>query len=428
MIGWMDRFIFFVCGAMLILMLVGLVSAAVMPGMDRWNRRYFIVFFALLTLGIGVFFVDEIVYHDPRLATAERIVSFLEYLLVSVLIPLSTVHLVHACGEDWRRHPLFRGALALWGAYLLLLGIAQFTTVFYYVTPDNHFYYGPWHPLLTVPIVAILLLNLVCLFRWRSRLSRKYSIAFLVYTLPMLLTLIIRMFYFDMLFTAFGNIICISLCAISMYAIILMDMLDQNLRQQREIAHQRARVMVLQMRPHFIHNTMTSIYYLCGQDPKKAQQVTMDFNTYLRKNFTAIASDHTIPFSEELEHTRAYVAVEQAQFEDCLFVDYDTPHTLFRLPPLTLQPIVENAVKHGMDPDAEPLRIAIQTREAETGSMITVSDNGPGYEPADDDAPHIALANIRQRLEMMCGGRLEILPREAGGTVVRVTIPQAEER
>ena len=428
MIGWMDRFIFFVCGAMLILMLVGLVSAAVMPGMDRWNRRYFIVFFALLTLGIGVFFVDEIVYHDPRLATAERIVSFLEYLLVSVLIPLSTVHLVHACGEDWRRHPLFRGALALWGAYLLLLGIAQFTTVFYYVTPDNHFYYGPWHPLLTVPIVAILLLNLVCLFRWRSRLSRKYSIAFLVYTLPMLLTLIIRMFYFDMLFTAFGNIICISLCAISMYAIIMMDQIDQNLRQQREIAHQRASVMVLQMRPHFIHNTMSSIYDLCGQDPKKAQQVTMDFNTYLRKNFTAIASDHTIPFSEELEHTRAYVAVEQAQFEDCLFVDYDTPHTLFRLPPLTLQPIVENAVKHGMDPDAEPLRIAIQTREAETGSMITVSDNGPGYEPADDDAPHIALANIRQRLEMMCGGRLEILPREAGGTVVRVTIPQAEER
>lgn len=424
MSGWMDQLGFFICGAMLTLMAAGLVSATIMPGMDRWSRRYFIVFFAILMLCIGVFFVDELVYRDPNLVLAEKIVSCFEYLLVSVLMPISTIHLLHACGEDWHRHPLFRSALALWVAYFLMLVIAQFTSAFYYITPDNHFYHGPWHSLLMSPVVVILILNLVHLIRWQHKLSRKYFIAFLIYTLPMLLTLFIRIFFYDILVTAFSNIISISLCAISMFTIILLDQVDQYLHQQREIAHQRASITVLQMRPHFIHNTMTSIYYLCGQDPKKAQQVTMDFNTYLRKNFTAIASDHTIPFSEELEHTRAYLAVEQAQFEDRLFVDYDTPHTLFRLPPLTLQPIVENAIKHGMDPDAEPLRIAIESRETDSGSVITVSDNGPGYEPVNDDAPHIALANIRQRLELMCGGRLEILPREEGGTVVRVTIPQ----
>ncbi len=424
MSDWIDQLGFFICGAMLTLMATGLVSATIMPGMNRWSRRYFIVFFAILMLCIGVFFVDELVYRDPNLVLAEKIVSCFEYLLVSVLMPISTIHLLHACGEDWDRHPLFRSALALWVAYFLMLVIAQFTSAFYYITPDNHFYHGPWHSLLMAPVVVILILNLVHLIRWQHKLSRKYFIAFLIYTLPMLLTLFIRIFFYDILVIAFSNIISISLCAISMFTIILLDQVDQYLRQQREIAHQRASITVLQMRPHFIHNTMTSIYYLCGQDPKKAQQVTMDFNTYLRKNFTAIASDHTIPFSEELEHTRAYLAVEQAQFEDRLFVDYDTPHTLFRLPPLTLQPIVENAIKHGMDPDAEPLRIAIESRETDSGSVITVSDNGPGYEPVNDDAPHIALANIRQRLELMCGGRLEILPREEGGTVVRVTIPQ----
>ena len=90
-----------------------------------------------------------------------------------------------------------------------------------------------------------------------------------------------------------------------------------------------------------------SIYSLCNQDPKRARQVIMDFTTYLRRNFTAIASEAPVPFSTELEHTRAYLAVEQAQYENSLFVDYDTPHTTFRIPPLTLQPIVENAVKHG---------------------------------------------------------------------------------
>lgn len=177
------------------------------------------------------------------------------------------------------------------------------------------------------------------------------------------------------------------------------------------------------MRPHFIHNTMMSIYYLCEQNPAEAQRVTLNFNTYLEKNLAALASDETIPFSEELDHTRAYLNVEQALYDENLFVDYDTPHTAFRLPPLTLQPIVENAVKHALDPDFDPLRISIQTRKTNSGSEIIVSDNGPGFEPVDDARPHIALANIRQRLEMMCGGKMSIIPREDGGTIVKLTIP-----
>ena len=97
-----------------------------------------------------------------------------------------------------------------------------------------------------------------------------------------------------------------------------------------------------------------------------------------------------------------------------LTVEYDTPHTRFRVPPLTLQPIVENAVKHGMDPDSAPLRICIRTRETDAGHEITVEDNGPGFAQTnmDESEPHIALANIQQRLEIMCGGTLTVMPRE----------------
>ena len=181
---------------------------------------------------------------------------------------------------------------------------------------------------------------------------------------------------------------------------------------------------VLQMRPHFICNTMTSIYYLCKQDPDKAQRVTLDFTDYLRKNFTAIAGEDTVPFKDELEHTRAYLAVEQAQFEDVLFVDFDTPHTLFRVPPLTLQPIVENAVKHGMKSSSDPIHITVTTRKTASAYEIIVEDDGYGYNPVKDNEPHTALKNIRQRLEMMCKGTLTITPREGGGTVVIVSIPQ----
>ena len=229
------------------------------------------------------------------------------------------------------------------------------------------------------------------------------------------------------------------LSALVMYSFILSDQIEQNLRrqreiarqereiagQQREIAHERASVMVLQMRPHFIYNTLMSIYSLCLFEPQKARQVTMDFTNYLRKNFTAIASDSAIPFSTELEHTRAYLAVEQAQFGYMLIVEFDTPFTRFRLPPLTLQPIVENSVKHGMDLDSVPLRISIRTRCTDFGTEVIVEDTGPGFDPADESKPHTTLANIRQRLEMMCGGSLAITPREGGGTVVTVTIPDS---
>lgn len=170
-------------------------------------------------------------------------------------------------------------------------------------------------------------------------------------------------------------------------------------------------------------NTLLSVYYLCKQDPEKAQQVILDFSSYLRQNFTAIVKEDMILFSEELEHTRAYLAVERTRYENKLFVCFDTPHTRFRLPLLTLQPVVENAVKHGLDPSFVPLSITVRTRETENGSEITVEDTGPGYAPADDDEPHIALANIRERLALMCGGELTIRTGDKGGTVVTITVP-----
>ena len=111
-----------------------------------------------------------------------------------------------------------------------------------------------------------------------------------------------------------------------------------------------------------------------------------------------------------------------------LVVDWDITFIHFRLPPLTLQPIVENAVKHGMDPDADPLHISIRTRKTDSGTHIIVEDNGSGFDPSDESKPHTTLENIRQRLEMMCGGSMTIQSHEGGGTVVTITIPDSTER
>ena len=271
-----------------------------------------------------------------------------------------------------------------------------------------------------------MLLTLAGTIRRRKRLSRKTFMCLLVAVLPMTVSLFIHLFV-----DIFPLIdVSLVLTGLSMYSRILSEQIDQDLhrereiaKQQREIANQRARIMVLQMRPHFIYNTLMSIYSLCNLNPQKARQVTMDFTDYLRKNFNAVASETPVPFSAELDHTRSYLAVEKAQHEDMLLVEYDTRFTNFRLPPLTLQPIAENAVKHGMNPYAGPLHITIRTCHTDSAGVIVVEDNGPGFEAAEESESYPALKNIRERLEWMCKGKLEITSREGGGTVVTVTIP-----
>lgn len=410
---------FVLIGAALMLALLGLGVAVVMPGLDRWSKRFFVVYFLCLALYVAFGLAEEIGYTRPVMWPAQKLILYLGSFFPSVLMPLTTVYLLRCCGEKWVRSTLFHVVAAAWTVYFIILNLTPFTTWFYYVSPENRFIRGPLYPLLLAFLEAITLLNLAAVIRWRNRLSKRYYFAFLAGVLPMAAVMFIHFFI-----SVFGLLaVGIVLGALSMFGIILSDQIGQYLHQQRELAHQRASIMVLQMRPHFIYNTMMSIYYLCKLNPDLAQQVTMDFTTYLRKNFTAIASEEPILFSEELTHTRAYLAVEQAQFGDMLVVDCDTPYTQFRLPPLTLQPIVENAVKHGMDPDSEPLHIFIRTGQTDSGSEIIVENNGTDFQPANDSGGGLALKNIRQRLKMMCGGTMTITPRRGGGTVVRVTIP-----
>ena len=422
-----ESFYLLITGVALGLTVLGLGAAAIMPGLDRWSKSFFIAFFVALALLSATSLLEIIIYGKPGFRSLEIVVSYVDSLLYMAPVPMLTVYLLHSCGEDLKKSVLLRIVIALVISYIVMLNLAQFTNKFYTITPDTQLVNGPWYPISVLPFIAIMAINLGAVLHWRKRLSRKMYCAFLIALVPLTVALTVHVF------VSVYPFIDISLapCAVVMYGIILSDQLDQYmrtqqelLRQQQEIARQRASILMLQMRPHFIYNTMTSVYYLCDQDPQAAKQVTLDFITYLRKNFNAIASEHTIPFSEELEHTRAYLAVEQAQFTNRLFVDYDTPHTHFHLPPLTLQPIVENAVKHGLDPDSKPLRISIRTRSTDSGSEFTVEDNGPGFEPTEDDAPHIALGNIRQRLTMMCNGQMSITPREGGGTAVKVTIPE----
>ena len=413
MISWIAIIDFMLIGALLVTMMFGIAFSVFMPTLNRWSKRYFITLFSLLLLCTVSCLLALLFWRDPSKVEATKIIYIFEGLLMSTPVFMPTFFLLHQCGENVKNSLLLKFVAALMGVYVIIAFVSPFTRIFYYVTPENDFVRGPFYAICLIPVLLIMILNVAAVIRRKDKLSKSHYTALLIYLPPMTVAMIVHMFISIEIFIVFG----MALLAMIMFGLIISDNIEQYARQQREIAHQRASVMVLQMRPHFIYNTLMSIYSLCNQDPQKARQVTLDFTNYLRKNFSAVASENTVAFLTELEHTRAYLAVEKAQYEDMLVVEYDTPFIQFRVPPLTLQPIVENAVKHGMDLDADALHISIKTRKTDNGVTITVKDSGKGFTKKENNEPHIALNNIRERLEIMCGGTLSCESTDNGTTV-----------
>ena len=274
---WMYIVDYMLAGALLVMMVIGIALSAFMPALDKWNKRYFIILFSLLFLCTVSFFFDVLTWEDPTKAVEARIIYQFEGLFLSTPVFIPTLFLLHSCGEKLKSSLLFKAVIVLQIIYIFFSVSAQFKGAVYYVTQDNQFVRGPLWALSLVPLILIMILNIAGVIRRRKKLSKKYYIGLLVYLLPMTAAIIIHMCISVELYIVFG----MALLVLIMFGLILSDNMDQFMRQQREIANQRASVMVLQMRPHFIYNTMVTIYYLCKQDADKTQQVTKDFTDYL---------------------------------------------------------------------------------------------------------------------------------------------------
>ena len=383
----------------LLIGVMGAVVALALRDIEKWWRRYYTVFFSVIAASHLFELFIYLAINDPPL---EAVFNTLATVLTSIVAPLLALYILHCCSEEPRRSLYWKLVLILWGLQILVPIIGRLTGTYLTITGSfEDIRFGLMFYANILVSAAVWAVNLIALIRRRKRLPKlQFFVILLYFLVPHYLSTFL------------------------MELMMFLDHTKRYLQQKEELARQKASNAVLQMRPHFIYNTMTSIYYLIEQDPPKAQQVTRDFTNYLRKNFTAIVKEGTVPFAEELEHTMAYLSVELARFEGKLFVEYDVTYTSFKLPPLVLQPIVENAVKHGVDPDFDPLYITVSACREEHGAEITVTDSGPGFSELDNDEPHTALQNIRERLEMMCRGTLEISDPEGGGTVVRIRIPQ----
>ena len=189
-------------------------------------------------------------------------------------------------------------------------------------------------------------------------------------------------------------------------------------------AEQRIRIMMTQIRPHFLFNTLTAIRSLCRTDPEKAEQVTMLFSNYLRQNLEALEANEMIPLRKELEYVKIYADIEMTRFPN-IRVEYDIQDGDFSVPALTVQPLVENAIRHGVRIREKGL-VEVSSRRTAEGHEILIRDNGVGFDAQKASAgsgTHIGLQNVRERIEKMCRGTLRISSQPEKGTEIVIFIP-----
>ena len=192
-----------------------------------------------------------------------------------------------------------------------------------------------------------------------------------------------------------------------------------------QLSESRISTMMSQIRPHFIYNTLGSIEQLCKLDPPKAGELVHNFAKYLRGNFGELDNPKPILMSQEMEHVHHYISIENVRFPDMTF-SFEMNSDDFHIPALTVQPIVENAIKHGLMKLQKGGVIRVATYETDTEYCISVEDDGVGFDTGAilEDRKHVGLRNIRERLKVMVNGTLEIESTVGVGTKVVVKIPK----
>ncbi len=314
---------------------------------------------------------------------------------------------------------------------VILLLATPFTNALYFIDAANKYNrlwgYYVWQ---SITILSFLFIGAVILL-YRKKTDRfiKKIIA-IAFLFPM------AGFLVSLLFSTFNiNNIMVSVSELLMFMLYEKSKTDVTLKYgyelekaKTELAETRLTLMQAQIKPHFINNAMIAVQEVCYTDPERAADLIEHFARYLRNNINATNSSLPVDFKDEVQAVKEYLAIEHADTGKRFQFEFDIKCENFKVPALSIEPLVENAVKHGIDRYSVKGRVILASYETENAYHAEIRDNGNGFEVSDETLGKggIGLKNTEERLRTMCGGKLEI-KRIDGWTVAEIIIPKAQE-
>ena len=414
----------------LIISILGLILVLRSDVLEKRSRRYFLWIFIILIAYALSDLISWLTYE--RVGRGWILVSkttlFMESVFSIALIPLLSAFLLYSAGEkNIFRNRIFRTIIAVFAIYIVLLVYAQFSTAIYYYDEHNTYHRGPWYPVLLVLPILMSILNIWLLWTKRASLSKQHKALFIPCILIPVISMIVQILFYGVSVIVLGA----SIADFIMLINVINDQRNKFYMQQVENSKLKTEILLSQIQPHFLFNTLGTISHLCADAPEAKKAIGL-FSRYLRGNIDMLSNEMLIPFDKEIEHARLYLELEKMRFEDSLQISWDLSCTDFMIPSLTLQPLVENAVRYGVRGNADGRgTVRILSKDCGDHYEISVIDNGPGFsrENTEDfgERSHIGIDNVRERLRVICNGELQIQSVPGQGTRAIIMLPKENE-
>lgn len=393
--------------------------------LDNFYIRFLVVNTVLLFLNVLSW------YYDGKPGAGVHIllvaVDFLLYSCHYVLLGTMTDYLalfLEQQGVKCKNAVRIVWGIAIFGITLIVL--SQFNGMYYTIDAQNNYVRQDGVFLFAMIGVTGLLVDLYLFLHHRKRLPKEEGQTFTVLLIVSLLASTIQAFVYGV----FYLYITTTFVAVCIYIFIQVEQTRKISEKELELEKSHTAIMLSQIQPHFLYNSLTAIKSLCSTDPLKAKEAIVYFSNYLRGNMDSLTIDTMIPFEKELSHIETYLALEKMRFGEALKVNYEISCLYFLLPVLSVQPLVENAVRYGITKKEDGGTLTIMTNETDAAIIITVSDDGRGFdlqEKKDQSLrSHIGIENVKNRLALQCGGTLSITSEKGIGTTAIVIIPKGE--
>ena len=397
---------------------------------ERWMLRLLLATGVLLSSDAFTWIFDKAT--GTGAYDALIISNFLVYVMGYEILRLFTRYVTCLTGPG----PMETAVYVISYVGMLLTFINLFTHFMYYIDASNAYHRTAWF----VISQGLGLAGTVCLgihiFTRRQTLANLRALVLITYIVLPSLAMVIQSFYYGipLLNIAISAALFLNLTVMLLYQRRrISEQAQELIASERKLIEERERVndmkirlVLSQVKPHFLFNALNAIYYLIEKSPMQAQAAIDSFSDYLRGNMEALEHTALIPLTQEMKHVKSYLRLEEMRFQDELEVIYDIKALNFDVPALSVEPIVENAVKHGISQNENGGYVKISTDETEGGYVIRVEDNGSGFIVEDigmDGRLHVGIANVRTRLESMVKGTLTIESEIGKGTRVTIFIP-----
>lgn len=356
-----------------------------------------------------------------------RISNFAAFFFGFLTMPLVAEYLTHIIkkrsgigGLYWK---YIEWALFFIGAGML---IANTQKEFIYAFDERNTYFRlPFGILPGVIAFVGIVITLGVVAEYLKYMYTFEKVATLIYLILPVFAVVIQSFNYGVSFTYLSLVIS----ALMLFISFEVNYTRYNTEKERKLAEERIRLFNRQIQPHFLFNSLSVIKHLCRTSAEDAADAIDEFAGYMRSSTDLMNAQECVPVSRELDLVKHYTYMQQKRFGESIKYEFDISDTDFKIPPFSIQTLVENAIEHGIRRSGiDNGIVSVKTYKNGNAHFVEISDNGMGFDTSiiedETQSEHVGIKNTKARLRLMCRGSLDVKSKINEGTTVIIKIEE----